>query len=242
VEGLYLSPVSAAARAYTTSVIAELVARYDVDGVHLDYIRYPAPEFDYSAAAVAAFRESVAAAVPRAEAERLDRAAAANPAAWPSARPAEWAAFHRGRLTVLVESIQGAARAARPGVIVSAAVVGLASEARDLRHQDWVAWAKAGYLDAACPMLYALSGDQFAAATAEIQASLGPAPYWAGIGAYRLPVDATIERVRMARRANAAGVLLFSYGQLADTATTPAVLAALKPVLLEDAHSPGRPR
>jgi uncharacterized lipoprotein YddW (UPF0748 family) len=243
VEGLYLSPVTAASRAYTTSVVAELASRYELDGIHLDYIRYPSAEFDYSGAALAAFRDAVSGGEPRAERDRLDRAATVNPAAWAEARPAVWAAFHRDRLTSLTAGIQNAVRTARPGIVVSAAVVGVSAEARDARYQDWLTWAKAGHIDVACPMLYSLSTDQFAAVTTDIRAALGTTPFWAGIGAYRLPVDGTIERVRLARRANADGVLLFSYGQLADVAAaSPAALSALRPVLLEAANGSGTPR
>jgi hypothetical protein len=93
-------------------------------------------------------------------------------------------------------------------------------------------------------MLYAApTGDQFGALAAEIGAALGTTPFWAGIGAYRLPLDGTIERVRIARRANASGVLLFSYGQLAEAGTAaPAILTALRPVLLESTNGSGLPR
>jgi hypothetical protein len=57
---------------------------------------------------------------------------------------------------------------------------------------------------------------------------------WAGIGAYRLPVAQTGANLRAARRAGAAGVLLFSYDSLTgDAAPTPGYLTALKPILLE---------
>lgn len=244
VEGLYLSPVSAAARAYTVAVVAELAGRYALDGIHLDYIRYPSAEFDYSAATLAEFRDATAASVARTERDRLDRAAVTDPTVWAGARPADWAAFHRDRLTRLVRDAAGAARTARPGLTVSAAVVPVAAEARDQRFQDWVAWARAGHLDAVCPMLYAApTSEQFGALAGEIAAALGTTPFWAGIGAYRLPLDSTIERVRLARRAGAAGVLLFSYGQLAEVGTAaPAVLTALRPVLLELTNGSGRPR
>jgi len=52
VEGLYLSPVTAASRQYTTSVVADLAAQYDLDGLHLDYIRYPGRQFGSPAAAL----------------------------------------------------------------------------------------------------------------------------------------------------------------------------------------------
>ncbi len=245
VEGLYLSPVSAAARAYTVAVVAEIAGRYALDGIHLDYIRYPSADFDYSAATLADFRDATSPfLVARTERDRLDRAALTDPTAWAGARPAEWAAFHRDRLTRLVRDVAGAARAARPGLTLSAAVVPAANEARDQRFQDWVNWARAGHLDVVCPMLYAApTGDQFGALAVEIHAALGTTPFWAGIGAYRLPLDGTIERVRIARRASAAGILLFSYGQLAEAGTAaPAVLTALRPVLLESTNGSGLPR
>ena len=243
VEGLYLSPVTASARAYSTSVVAELASKYELDGVHLDYIRYPSAEFDFSEGALTAFRDAVSGAETRAERERLDRAAVANAAAWAEARPAAWSAFHRGRLTSLTAAIQTAVRASRPGLVLSAAVVGAAAEARESRYQDWLSWAKAGHIDVACPMLYSQNADQFATITADIRSALGTTPFWAGIGAWRLPLDGTIERVRLARRANADGVLLFSYGQLADAAAaSPATLSALRPVLLEAANGSGTPR
>src|SRR5256885_1492842 len=47
-EGLYLSPISDAAVEYTAAVVRNIVERYAVDGVHLDYLRYPTVDFDYS--------------------------------------------------------------------------------------------------------------------------------------------------------------------------------------------------
>ena len=66
VEGLYLSPVSPESAAYTTSVVRDIAKRYDIDGVHLDYIRYPTSDFDYSRDTLAAFRASCRAGSRRA--------------------------------------------------------------------------------------------------------------------------------------------------------------------------------
>jgi predicted NUDIX family NTP pyrophosphohydrolase len=41
------------------------------------------------------------------------------------------------------------------------------------------------------------------------------AAVWAGIGAYRLTVDGTVEKIRLARQAGAAGILVFSHESLA---------------------------
>jgi uncharacterized lipoprotein YddW (UPF0748 family) len=59
VEGLYLSPILPDAAAYTESVVRDLASRYDLDGVHLDYLRYPSDDFDYSRYAIDRFRDEV---------------------------------------------------------------------------------------------------------------------------------------------------------------------------------------
>ena len=40
-EGIYTDPASAAARRHTTAVFADIATRYDVAGIHYDYVRYP---------------------------------------------------------------------------------------------------------------------------------------------------------------------------------------------------------
>jgi hypothetical protein len=40
---------------------------------------------------------------------------------------------------------------------------------------------------------------------------------WPGIGAYRLTVEGTIEKIRTARSSGASGVLVFSHESLAET-------------------------
>jgi hypothetical protein len=67
-------------------------------------------------------------------------------------------------------------------------------------------------------------------------------PMWVGIGAYRLTTAEAASNVRAARRAGAAGVLIYSYDGLVD-AGRPAgrALSALRPVLLEGRSDPRRP-
>ena len=51
-----MSPLQPEAAAHTEAVVADIARRYAVDGVHLDYVRYPSDQFDYSRFAIAAFR------------------------------------------------------------------------------------------------------------------------------------------------------------------------------------------
>ena len=235
VEGLFLSPLSEEARAYSISVIQELATRYDIDGVHLDYVRFPSADFDYSAGALAAFRAHAVRAASPADRARLDRLSTADPLAWTNAYPEAWAQFRRESLDALVRDVRRAVREVRPAAVLSAAVFPQVADAKNARMQDWPLWASRGWLDAICPMVYTPDADAFARTVGEIT-SMVDAPVWAGIGAYRLPASRTAANVRAARRLGAAGVVLFSYDSLAGPAApTRDYFAALRAVLTERA-------
>ena len=59
VEGLYASPLHPAAAAHVADVVKELVTSYELDGIHLDYVRFPGAEYDYSRGALQQFKASV---------------------------------------------------------------------------------------------------------------------------------------------------------------------------------------
>ena len=242
VEGIYLSPVTAASRQYTTSVAADLASHYELDGLHLDYIRYPSDQFDYSATSLADFRAETAPFLAAGERQRLDRLAAASATAWADALPDEWSRFRRNRLTSLLTSIRTATRAARPGLMISAAVIPDADDARTGRLQDWREWARAGILDTLCPMIYTTDADQFRVAVDRVKADAGPAAVWAGIGAYRLTPARTAENLRTVRRAGVAGALLYSYDSLTASDAPANYFALIRSALIENAPSASRSR
>lgn len=213
-EGLYTSPIHPAASAHTVAVVADLARRYAVDGVHLDYVRYPTADFDYSRTALEEFRTSVLPDLSRAEAAALDASRREDALAYVDMFPQRWAAFRRSRLTALVMRLRDAVRQARPAATLSAAVVPDAGEAVASRLQDWPRWLETALIDAACPMAYTTDGALFQSLIERAVTAAGTGEIWAGIGAYRLTADQTIERIAAARRLGAAGVLLFSYDSL----------------------------
>ena len=232
VEGLYLSPIPEESQDYSSRVITEIVSRYAVDGVHVDYARYPNEFFDYSARALAEFRASRLALVTLAERLRLDGMTRSDPAAWANMFPDGWAAFRRDRLTTLIRRLHAAAKVARPEAIFTAAVGPSAEAARDQHFQDWQAWASAGLLDAVCPMAYTVELGNFTDLLNRARVAAGATPVWAGIGAWQLPMTGTADHVRAARQAGVSGVLLFSYDRLASTDLKPASFDGLRQILL----------
>jgi uncharacterized lipoprotein YddW (UPF0748 family) len=154
VEGLYTSPLHPAAQDHTAAVIGEIAAKYAVDGVHLDYVRFPNDDFDYSPAAMDQFKAAILPALNQSEKREAAARAALDPAAYPNLFPDRWNDFRRARLTSLVIKIRTAVKTARPATIVSAAVVPDAQTAFDDRLQDWRGWIDQSLLDVICPMAY----------------------------------------------------------------------------------------
>lgn len=220
VEGMFLSPIPEASQQYTLSIVRDLLERYKLDGLHLDYIRYPTADFDYSKGALQAFRAHHGGKASPAEQARLDALAKRDPLAWAAAFPQAWEDFRRDRLNRLVERIRDLTRETRPDAVLSAAVVPVADDARRRKLQDWSLWAQTGLIDVICPMAYATTTQDFARQMADVKAGAHGRPVWAGIGAWRLPVSRTIEHLRTARRHQTEGVLMYSYDSLM-TAVSP---------------------
>ena len=227
VEGLYVSPIHAAAHDRLAAIVSDLVTRYAVDGLHLDYVRYPAPDFDYSREAVAAFEADKSAQLSSADRARVTALEGLDPYAWPEAFPDDWRRFRQSRLTALVTRVRSTARRIRPDLIVSAAVVPDAHAALADKLQDWRTWLESGFLDAVCPMAYTTDPAIFETQIAAVRALAGFKPVWAGIGAYRLSSRETINNIGIARRLGVNGVILFSYDSLVSPPNGPEYLAAV---------------
>jgi uncharacterized lipoprotein YddW (UPF0748 family) len=219
VEGLYASPLQPDAAAYTTRVITDLARHYPLDGVHLDYTRYPNQQFDYSRFAIAEFRTDIRPRIAADARHELDVQAEADLFAYPDRFPAEWKAFRRTRLTELVARIREGLRGARPNTLLTSAVFPDAQDAFDERLQDWRGWLAGRLVDAVAPMAYTQESARFAEQIAAARDIAGGGAVWAGIGSYRLTPAQTIENIQAARRLGTAGFVLFSYDSL--TGPTP---------------------
>lgn len=228
IEGVFASPIPEGAHDRLDATIAHLTSRYALDGLHLDYIRYPSPDFDVSRVALEAFREALVPELTPAELAALDAQARSRPLAFIDLYPARWSAFRRDRLTRLVTRLGATARANRPDIRLTTAVWPDAAHARDFKLQDWSRWLRDGLIDAACPMMYVTSGTTFDRQLQQL--STQPAGgVWPGIGAYRIAADEAARRVDVARAMGFGGVMLYSYDSMTGGAGKPsAYLATLQ--------------
>jgi uncharacterized lipoprotein YddW (UPF0748 family) len=199
VEGYYLSPAAPGVAEHLEAVVGELVRGYAVDGLHLDFIRYPGREFDYSRCALASFGS---------------RSKSRQPLQLALASPEAFAAHRREQLSALASRLAGAARRERPGLRLSAAVVPDEATALNLKYQDWPGWIAQGVIDAVCPMTYSPDDRIYKEQLQRARELAGARSLWAGVGAYRLSLDAVIERIAVARQSGASGVVVFSHESL----------------------------
>ena len=210
-EGLFLSPAHPAVKEEIYDVWMDVLERYEVDGLHFDYVRYPNPQFDYSRTSLERFRAEVEKTMGENERKLMARVAATDPLVYTTTFPERFTQFERDQVTDVVERIYHGVKARKPKALVSAAVFANDEDAFRSRFQDWKLWLRRGILDVVCPMAYTTDTETF---RQQIVVAVGNAAghqVWAGIGAYRQPVEGTLEKISVARELGAGGFILFSY-------------------------------
>lgn len=146
-----LNPCLPEVRNYLTRLCREIVNQYPVDGLHLDYIRFPnepvirgekIPDYPRDARTLALFRD--------------------DSGGTPEANPDQWNRWRTEQVTRLVAQISTMLAQEKPAVKLSAAVGSVA--ARGLTHfQDAPTWIQRDLVDIVFLMNYTSSPDKFRA-------------------------------------------------------------------------------
>ncbi len=212
-EGVYTAPSRPEVREHIYSIWMDVLAAYDLDGLHFDYVRLASPDFDYSRTSLERFQAWLEPRLSAAERRLLKDALKANPLASADAYQEQFADFQREQITSLVERVYHGVKKRRPGALVSAAVFANDENAYTRRFQDWRRWLSMGILDVVCPMAYTTDTEVFRKQIEVARAAARGAGkrVWAGVGAYRLTAEGTVEKIDAARAQGADGIILFSY-------------------------------
>jgi uncharacterized lipoprotein YddW (UPF0748 family) len=176
VDGLYVSPLHAGVQVQIAAAVKDIVSRYAVDGIHLDEARFPGADFDYSRAALDAFRAEVQGRLTVPQRARLEAMETLDPFAYPEELSREWRLFRQTQVTALVTRLRSTAKSVRAGIVVSAAVVADPEAAARDSLQDWRTWLDNGFIDVLCPLWEAQAHS--AALLAEVRALAGSKPVW----------------------------------------------------------------
>jgi uncharacterized lipoprotein YddW (UPF0748 family) len=146
-ESFNFDPANPNVQRYLFSLAMELVARYDIDGLSLDRIRYPGNEWGYTTTALARFALFHSSRIR------------------PNPTDPAWLEFRREQVTALVRKIYLSAIQQKPGLKISASTITWSPSISALPEwststpyqkvlQDWRSWMKEGILDLNVPMDY----------------------------------------------------------------------------------------
>ena len=208
-----LNPCLPEVREYIVDVFRDLVSRYDVDGLHLDYIRLPneppaAPRgsgLDYprDRRTLALYREETGLS--------------------PDDDPEAWSQWRTDQVTQLVAEIHAMLRGTRPDAVLSAAVGSVRERA--LHHfQDARRWMDDGIIDVVLLMDYTDSPKEFAERIEPWLADEPPVPVvpglWFGRHKDKSVEEATgaVKRQIEIAREQTGDFCVFAYSSLFDSA------------------------
>ena len=222
-EGLYLSPNHPKVNPYLISVFKELIENYELDGLHLDYIRYHDSEYGQNPGAIAQYRKENGLKVLQLSTNAPDPMTAVKAGQWSDSR--------RKAVTELVRDTKSLIDVIRPNLILSAAVKPNLYQARDRYYQEWDVWLAAGYLDKAVVMNYTKILKDFAANIDIIYDNL-PTKYRKkivmGIATYNQSARQVVDKVKYTRVTRFKGISFFSYNVMVQN---PRYFKSIKKVL-----------
>jgi uncharacterized lipoprotein YddW (UPF0748 family) len=188
----WLDPGFPEVREYLKNICVEIVENYDIDGIHLDYIRYPGKDFDDSLSYEMYGQK-----------KSLDD-------------------FRRENINSLVASIYDTLTAIKPMIKIGSAPIGIYENLNDARgwegknsvFQDSREWLKRKKHDYLTPQIYwdINNNPKFEVLVDDWTKNSFDRHIVIGIGAYNPSVEKEIEQqIEIARKYNSAGQSFFRY-------------------------------
>jgi uncharacterized lipoprotein YddW (UPF0748 family) len=215
VEGMYLAPGNPEVCRHLRDVVREIVTRYPVDGIHLDYVRNPEPDVGYDAGTRTAFmREFGIDPATFASAPDSTLLAKVGEEGIADLR-ARWMQWQREQVTAFVRDVRNDLDVINPKLKLTAAVIADQTAALNRYLQDWPRWLREGIIDAAIPMAYSPSTTTVVRQLAAARSVGTEHQLYAGIAIYNESARDAADKIRRARSLGVDGVALFSFDALA---------------------------
>ncbi|WP_330203881.1 glycoside hydrolase family 10 protein [Cyanobacterium sp. Dongsha4] len=201
----FFDPANPYVRNYLYSLLEEIATNYDVDGIQLDYIRYPFQDnhtkqtFGYTAASRHFFKESHGV-----DPKKIQKSSSA----W-----SVWTGFKIKQIDSFVAEVSQRLKEKRPDLILSAAVFPMERNQRlNVLQQHWEEWIYSGWVDVMVLMTYALDTGSFEARTQSVHdlAGKNSGLVIPGIRLLSVPDTETFDQVQSIRNMPSTGYALFA--------------------------------
>lgn len=224
----FLDPANPEVRRYLVQLMSEIVTEYKVDGLHLDYIRYPFQDpaanrtYGYGEVARWQFRSisgiDPLELMPRPEADTPANQQAQQRMLWD-----RWTEFRIQQVNSFVENVSQTLRRQRPELILSAAVFAKPEYERLQKiQQDWGTWAREGYVDWIVLMSYAEDTSRFEQLVVPwlVAEDFGSALIIPGVRMLDLSRPEIVDQLQVTRDLPTPGYALFATADLQADLTT----------------------
>lgn len=225
----FLDPANPAVRQYLLQLFQEIVTRYDVDGLQLDYIRYPFQDpgaghaFGYGQTARQQFQQLTGIdplSIP------LYESAVPTPAGQINLRQQlwqQWTEFRTNQVNSFVAEVSKQVHQLKPNLILSVAVFPQPEQRRiEEMQQNWELWARQGDVDLIVVMCYAMDThgmQRLANPWLSQTANLGSTLVIPGIRLLNLSDMAIVDQIQTLRDSSAGGFALFAAENLNNSGT-----------------------
>lgn len=212
-EGIFLSPIHPEVNPYLLSVFAEIINEYNVDGIHLDYIRYQDEIYGYNRQGMDVFEQKYDIS-PR----DIIRGIISTHYGWDEkfidSIKVEWESFRQNAISSLVKDIYFFIEASNKEVTLSAAVKPNLMEAKNRWSQDWGRWLNENFIDFIVPMNYYKKIRNFNNSIQIIKSNFNDMEInriIMGIATYNQDAQSAIDKILLTRLNGFKGVSIFSY-------------------------------
>jgi len=199
------SPGIPAVHDHIVNVVDDIISKYNVDGIHFDYIRYPegSPKLGYSHDSISVKRFNSKQGNPL----NLD-----------------WEDWQRDQVTAFIAKAYDSITSIKPWVKVSAAVIGNYNNSRwngyHIVYQDARRWSELGKIDMIIPMIYyGRSGkiNKFPVTIRRWKEKFSvERPVLPGLGAYKIPWEEILEEIDDVRMIGMQGCVFFAASSFDD--------------------------
>jgi len=131
---IWLSPTHPKVQEYLLNVCAEIYKTYDIDGLHLDYIRFPGTGYSFDPLSLKLFNYQTGFS--------------------PVDKPYSWTLWRREAINTFIGKLYKSLKEHNPDIILSASVVGDYYRGNQIFMQDSHSWLAQGIIDVIYPMIY----------------------------------------------------------------------------------------
>ncbi len=187
---VWLSPTHPQVDDYLLNICSEIYTNYDVDGLHLDYVRYPAASYSFDTQSLKVFKFKYGSS--------------------PTEKPSEWSQWRRDAISSFVAKLYQSLKLHNPKLVLSASVVADYWNGFNIFMQDSHGWLANGIIDVIYPMIY--TDDDTLFANQLMQHVLNNHGRHVYPGIHTAVGEHLLSQIQLSEEIGCPGCAVFSYG------------------------------